>query len=370
MGSRRHIAFFTDKLSTGGVGRVLVNLANELTSLGYRIDLIVSKKGGPYVESLDPSVNIFQTGTTNRIFALPRLAKYLLLHRPDAVITDRLRLNFAALDASSLTRSASKICLSVHVPLSMRLARLEPAKKRRAEKRIKAHIPKNFSVIAVSKGVAGDMAKELKIPAEKIKLVYNPIITEQLFKMAEEDVDHPWFRDKETPVVLAAGRLYPQKDFPTLIRAFKKLASRVHCRLMILGEGEQKGEIEALVQQNGLEQQVLLPGFVGNPYKYMARADLFVLSSRWEGFGNVLAEAMALGTPVVSTNCPYGPDEILEDGRLGPLARVGDPDSLSRAMEQALKAPLPSMLLQKGAERFTARVSAKGYLKAAGLEID
>ena len=151
-----------------------------------------------------------------------------------------------------------------------------------------------------------------------------------------EPFDHPWFAPGAPPVILGAGRLTEQKDFPTLIRAFALVRKKHPARLMILGEGEERSKLETLVQELGLEKEVSLPGFVDNPYKYMKRAAVFVLSSRWEGFPNVLVEAMALGTPVVSTDCPNGPAEILENGKWGELVPVGETQSLASAVLRTL----------------------------------
>jgi len=367
---KRHIAFLTDKLSIGGVGRVLVNFANELSFRGFRVDLVVGKGTGPYSELLSTQVKIFEIGTTNRLGALPKLAAYLLLNRPAVLATDRLRLNFLALDATRLTMSKAKVVMTAHVPLSMRLARISPSKRKKMAKRIKAYIPRNHSLIGVSKGVARDMVNSLGFPPEKTHVIYNPIITPKMLQMAGDPVDHPWFKEKTLPILLSAGRFYDQKDFPMLINAFEKVWKRQKCRLVILGEGKEKENIVKLVRQKGLSQFVFMPGFVINPYKFMAKANIFVLSSKWEGFGNVLAEAMALGTPVVSTDCQYGPNEILENGKYGPLVPVGDTEAMAKAIEEVLSAPLPKQLLRKGADRFGVEQSVRKFTKVLGWELD
>lgn len=359
-----HIAFFTDRLSTGGVGKMRANLSNELSSSGCKVDLVARTTQGPYKDLFDPSIRLIEIGTTNRIFALPKLVRYLLIHKPDALIADRLRLNFLALDAKRIARSKTKICMSVHVPLSLRLQRLTPSKKNKIYKRLRSYIPQNHSIIAVSHGLANDLKTNLGFPSDKIKVIYNPAVTKAIFEKAQEKIDHPWFKDHSIPVLLSAGRFYPQKDFHTLIAAFKKVLPSMQCRLMILGDGEQKQEIKHLVKKEGLQNSVCLPGFKKNPYKYMANADLFVLSSKWEGLPNVLLEAMALGTPIVSTDCPHGPKEILKNGELGPLVPVGDPDSLAQAIIDVLKRPIPSKILKAAASRFTVEKSAQNYLKA------
>ena len=174
---------------------------------------------------------------------------------------------------------------------------------------------------------------------QQVCVICNPVVTPEIFSKAQEPVDHPWFAPGQPPVVLGAGRLTIQKDFPTLIRAFALVRAQRRARLMILGEGEERPKLEALVRELGLEEDMALPGFAGNLYAYMARAAVFVLSSRWEGFGNVLVEAMALGTPVVSTDCPSGPAEILERGKWGKLVPVGDIVALSAGVVAELDNP-------------------------------
>jgi glycosyltransferase involved in cell wall biosynthesis len=168
------------------------------------------------------------------------------------------------------------------------------------------------------------------------------------------------------PVILAVGRLTLQKDFPTLIRAFARLRARRSARLVILGEGELRDELEALVAELGLTADVALPGFVDNPFSWMRGSALFVLSSAWEGFGNVLVEAMACGTPVVSTDCPSGPAEILENGKWGRLAAVGDAEALARAIAEALDDPNPPDVRARAAF-FSVERSVDAYLAILGV---
>ncbi|NLO89188.1 MAG: glycosyltransferase, partial [Clostridia bacterium] len=189
------------------------------------------------------------------------------------------------------------------------------------------------AVVAVSQGVADDLVKTTGLMRELIKVIYNPIVTPELLEKAKESIGHPWFKPGQPPVILSAGRLTAAKDFPTLIHAFARVRAERLARLMILGEGEERPNLESLVRELGLESDVSMPEFVENPYAYMARAAVFVLSSAWEGFGNVLVEAMAVGTPVVSTDCPSGPAEILEGGKWGKLVPVGDVEKLAKALK-------------------------------------
>jgi glycosyltransferase involved in cell wall biosynthesis len=192
-------------------------------------------------------------------------------------------------------------------------------------------------IIAVSSGVADDLALNLAMPRASINVVYNPVVSAELYRLANDSPEHSWLKSGGAPVILGVGRLEPQKDFATLLKAFAMLRQSYDARLIILGEGELRPALESLISSLGLDENVLLPGFVDNPYSYMRCSSLFVLSSVFEGFGNVLVEAMACGTPVVSTNCPSGPAEILEDGRWGQLVPVGDEVALAEAMALALQ---------------------------------
>jgi glycosyltransferase involved in cell wall biosynthesis len=228
------------------------------------------------------------------------------------------------------------------------------------------------AIVAVSNGVADDLARLTGLPRERVRTVYNPVVGPELARLAAEPVDHPWFRPgQSSPVVLGAGRLSGQKDFPTLVRAFARLRATMPARLVILGSAstpeltaKRAGELRALAAEKGLVEEVDLPGFVPNPYAYMARSALFVLSSAFEGFGNVLVEAMATGCPVVSTDCPSGPAEILDGGRHGPLVPVGDDAALAAAMARTLAAPPDPAALRRRAAEFTPERATDAYLEA------
>jgi glycosyltransferase involved in cell wall biosynthesis len=196
------------------------------------------------------------------------------------------------------------------------------------------------------------------------------VVSPRILEMSQQEVQNEWFNQKEVPVVLGVGRLVAQKDFHTLLRAFAIARKERNMRLAILGEGEDRESLIKLAKELGIEFDFALLGFSNNPYAYMRRAGLFVLSSAWEGFGNVLAEAIALGTPAVSTNCPHGPSEILSDGKYGPLVPVGDPEKLACAILETLNKPLPSGTLAAGAERFTTEHVTKEYLEAFNAGVD
>jgi glycosyltransferase involved in cell wall biosynthesis len=212
--------------------------------------------------------------------------------------------------------------------------------------------PSADRIIAVSDGVAEDLAKTARLPRERITTVYNPAVSPSLELKAKDVLDHPWFQPGEPPVILAVGRFTSVKGFDALIRAFAGLKGRSHARLMILGEGRERTALERLVRDCGLAQDVAMPGFVRNPYRYMARAKAFVVSSRYEGLSMVLIEALACGCPVVSTDCPSGPREVLEGGKYGPLVPVGDVSALTNAMARVLARPPPAERLRRRAQDF------------------
>ena len=233
---------------------------------------------------------------------------------------------------------------------------------------MKIFYPRADGVVAVSKGVADDLAVVIGLPRERITVIYNPVVTPELLQKAQEPIDHPWFHPGEPPVILGVGRLTKQKDFPTLIQAFALVRKERPARLIILGEGEDRYELEELIRKLGIASDVDMPGFVDNPYKYMAYSTVFVLSSAWEGLPTVLIEAMACGCPVVSTNCHSGPAEILENGKYGKLVAVGDAAGLAEAMVGTLDAP-ESLNVVRRAQDFGVEQAVAGYLEIFGCQV-
>ena len=221
-------------------------------------------------------------------------------------------------------------------------------------------------IIAVSQGVADDLAEVAKIPRERITVIYNPVVTDEMLAAARKPADHPWFDAKDRPIVLAVGNLAKVKDFPTLLRAFRSLQHHFDARLVILGDGPERAALEVQIKTLGLEGDVALPGFVDNPYAFMARSDVLVMSSAVEGFGNVLVEALACGCPVVSTDCPSGPSEILADGDFGSLVEIGDDDAMAAAIAKTLEAPVERERLRARAAVFSADRAVDRYLDLIG----
>jgi glycosyltransferase involved in cell wall biosynthesis len=218
-------------------------------------------------------------------------------------------------------------------------------------------------IIAVSKGVADDLARTAHIPRDRISVIYNPAVHPELDELASQPLVHPWFVDAQWPVILAVGRLVPQKDYPTLLRAFAILRVKRPIRLVILGNGKQHADLQVLSIQLGIATDVDFFGFDLNPYRYMARCSVFVLSSAWEGLPVVLAEALACGAQIVSTDCHSGPSEILDSGKFGRLVPVGDAETMAAEIENAIRHPLPKDLLYERARDFTTEMAVEKYLR-------
>jgi glycosyltransferase involved in cell wall biosynthesis len=231
---------------------------------------------------------------------------------------------------------------------------------------VRRYYPWADEIIAVSNGVAEDLSEISRLPRSKIRVLPNPVITPELRARAAEPVDDLWLSSGAPPVILGVGRLDRQKDFPTLIRAFAAVRRQREARLMILGEGPERQRLESLLRELELTADARLPGFVANPFSYMARAAVFVLSSAWEGMPGVLIQGMACGAPVVATDCESGPREVLAGGKFGRLVPVGDQAALADAIVATLDAPRTS-LPPEALEQYTGEGAVERYLHLLGM---
>jgi glycosyltransferase involved in cell wall biosynthesis len=356
------IAIFLASLQGGGAERNMLRLANSCADRGLKVDLVLAQDKGAYFSEISPKVKIIKLGTSRVIFSLPKLITYLNNEKPTVLICALNHVNLVALWAKLYSSVPTKIIVTVRNTLSQGKQDFANPKMSLTHRLIHYFYPRANQIVAVSKGVADDLAKTAKLPRETIKVIYNPVVTPKLLEQATANVEHPWFYPKEPPVILGVGRLSKQKDFPTLIKAFAILQHNYSARLIILGEGEERPQLETLIKELKLENKVSLSGFVSNPFAYMNRAALFALSSIREGLPTVLIEAMAVGTPVVSTNCRSGPEEILEEGKYGQLVPVGDVEKLAKAMVTTLKNPQSSEILQQRAMEFSMENSVSQYL--------
>ena len=340
----------------GGVQAKRVDLANGLAARGFAVEVVMPQVLGEHLKRLRSPVEVTSLVTRNPLSVVSRLARYLRSARPSVLISSQQHTNVAAVLARDLARTKTPLVVTQHNALS-EILRASPHKLVRKALPFSTRLllRRADQILAVSQGVADDLARVAKLDRRRIEVVYNPVIGPDHERRAVAPSGHPWLDEGEIPVVLGAGALVPRKDFETLIRAFSLLRLARKSRLVILGEGPERERLQALACQLGIEHHVSLPGFVTNPLAYMARADVFALSSRLEGMPNVLIEAMACGTPVVSTLCDFGPLEILDELALehAPLVPVGDSWKLCRAINRVLQSPPPPRILQDRASEFS-----------------
>ena len=360
-GSRVALAF--SSLRGGGIQRGMLILAEGLLARGLQVDLLIVDPRGALDSLVPEAARVVGLGGRRSLFALPAIVRYLRAERPIAVLAAQTHLNLVTLMARTVAGTKTRVFVSEHIALDAVLAHDATWKERLFPLGARLLYPKADGIIVVSHDAAARFADASGVPARLATVIHNPVVTCQLFEQAAAPVGHPWFADGEPPVLLSAGRLTRQKDHDTLLRAFALVKESQPARLLILGEGDERANLEALIDRLDLRADVQLLGFVLNPYALMARARLFVLSSRWEGFGNVLVEAMACGTPVVSTDCPGGPSEILQGGVFGRLAAVGDPRALADAVLLTLSAPIAPAVLRARAMEFSAERSVHRHLE-------
>lgn len=362
--AKRRLAIFVSFSGTGGVERVTLNLLQGLSmQADIEVDLllVVARRGTP-PKIPWPHIRVIDLGVRHSQMAIPALRRYLQKERPDVLMVAKDRAIRTAIIAHGLAASKTRLVGQLHMNMQgflkgksfwTRWMRLMP---------MRTLFPRLSLIIGVSEGVREDALEITGMPPEKVKAIRNPVITPELSSAAQPPPDHPWFAD-EVPLILGVGRLTPEKDFPTLIRAFARLIETQKARLLLLGEGPLEVSLRAEVLALGVEDFVDFLGYRSNPFPFMKYADLLVMSSAWEGSGNVLVEAMALGTPVVSTDCPFGPSETLAGGKYGPLVPVGDWVALAKAMKDTLEHPLPPEVLKAAVAEFEIGYSAKRYIE-------
>ena len=365
----RRVALFLPSLAGGGAERVMATLANSLCQSGVSVDLVVSSASGAFMNQIDPGVRLVDLKSARVLSSLFALTRYLRRARPEALISALYHANMVAIIAARLAGTGVRVVVSEHnvfysapaenssTPLSLLLYAFG----------MRLLYPLAHEVVAVSQGVAKDLRQVAKLRAPP-RVIYNPVLSPQLYTRAQQSLSHPWFGQGEPPVILAVGRLDPVKGFSNLIRAIGLVRKTNPVRLMILGEGEERAKLQSEIDTLALQGAVSLVGFVENPYAYMKRAQLLVLSSFREGLPTVLIEALALGTPVVATDCEAGPSEILEQGRLGKLIPVNDVPAIAEAITTCLgTAALHTD--QAHLKKYTQQAAVAAYLDAAGLPL-
>jgi len=362
----KKIALFIPDFGGGGAERIMLRLAGFFLKKGYIVDFVVVRKLGPLQYLLPQKANVIVLNSRRTAFSLPKLIKYLRKERPFAILSTLHTANWIAALAKMLSFNDTKSVIRVATYLS---------RKKHNSVSLDYHLNKlfylvasriAFSIIGISGGVANDLVQNIGLRAKNIRTIYNPAYSDDISLLANESLNHPWFDDKGI-VVVGVGNLTLTKDFNTLLKAFYLVRQKIKAKLIILGEGPERENLVKTARQLKLENDVMLPGFVKNPYSYMERASVFVCSSRYEGFANVIVESLAVNTPVVSTDCQSGPREILENGKWGKLVPVGNAELLSNAIIETLREEKTIDLRQR-AKQFDLEIIGNQYLMAMGVD--
>ncbi|RLB44288.1 MAG: glycosyltransferase [Deltaproteobacteria bacterium] len=343
------------------------NFIRELASRGQAVDLIRIRGHGPYLAEELPNVRPITLPTSHVNSALFPLVRYLRMERPEVLLSDKDRVNRVALLARRISGVNTRIVIRVGTTVSLNLARRGFIHRHLQYLSIKHLYPWSDCIILPSKGAAQDLERIAPHLSKKIKVTPSPVASPELELLSRQVPVHPWLTDRQEPIILGVGELCGRKNFSCLIRAFALVNNKVPSRLIILGEGRQRAHLQHLAGELGIADRISLPGFVSNPYAFMARASVFVLSSLCEGAPVVLMEALALGIPVVSTDCPSGPAEILEGGKIAPLVPIGDPATMAQAILSVLDKPPDPELLRSASMPFTVKKATDCYLQTIGL---
>lgn len=364
----RPLCMFVPNVRGGGAERMMVNLANGFSERGERVDFVVACASGPYREEIGEHVEFVDLAVNRIVCSLLPLVRYLRRRNPYVLL---VTLNYASIIAIVARWIAgTKTRVVVREASTFSQHRATGIRRRVIVMLVRVLYPYADKVVAVSHGVADDLGRSTGIPRDTITVLPNPVVTKNIDAMGQAPVHHAWLaKDADVPVILAVGSLREAKDYPTLLRAFAEITTVVDARLIILGEGALRSDLQALLVELGIEERVSMPGFVENPFAYMTRASLFVLSSRREGLPGSLIQAMACGCPVISTDCPSGPREILDGGRYGRLLPVGDSESMAKAIIQSLDMPFPDKsCLKQRAAIYSADNSVDQYLRVLLLQ--
>lgn len=356
------VALYAPSMRGGGAERVMLDLANDFADRGLEVDLVLVNAEGPYLKNVSPRVRLVDLKASRSLKSLPGLVRYLRRERPAALL--------ATIGQTNLLAVAAKRLAGVPVRVVVRESNVVLPSKAARPGGVGRFLTRQLylradAIVTPSRGVAENLCERLRLPPERVTVIYSPVISPELLRKGELPLTHEWFGAAD-PVILAVGRLTQQKNFASLIRAFAQVRACRPAKLLILGEGEERQRLTELIDELDLREDVALPGFVDNPFPYMRHANVFVLSSLWEGLPNVLIQALALGAPVVATNCRSGSDEILEGGKYGPLVPVDDDKRLAEALSSVLDNPTRPVD-EHWRSRFAQETASAQYVKLLGL---
>lgn len=353
------IALLLPSLAGGGAERITLALAREFVREGYRVDVVLAQAKGELVDEVVAGAKVVDLKAKRLRYVLWPLRKYLRHEQPDVLLAAMWPLTGLAIVASRLAGTKVPVIVSEHNTYSQ-----NPVNEGLAGQRLRFGLrwllPRARAVVAVSHGVADDLVK-LGLRGIAPTVIYNPVQAPKAETRLPPDLSN-WWGQGGAVKLLAVGSFKPQKDFPMLLKALSELSQVRQARLIILGEGPLRDDLERLIREYGLSDHVRLPGFIVETGAYFKMADIFVLSSAWEGLPTVLIEALACGTAVVSTACPSGPDEILSGGQYGELVPVGDEAGLAKAIERTVADMPDRQILERRAMEFSPAVAVEKYL--------
>jgi glycosyltransferase involved in cell wall biosynthesis len=355
------VVFVLSSLDHGGMQRSMIDLGGALSRAGHKVTFVLQRACGDMLALLSPAIELIELERSSTRQSLFPLIRFINARRPSVLITGSPHTSLLAILALRLARPKVGLIVTEHAPLARLVSRYRGWRYRFLPLLVRYFYPSADAIVAVSQGVAAEF-RHFVPRARRVVVIHNPVVTEDFEQRAAEQIDDPWFAAGAPPVLVAVGRLAAEKDYPTLIRAFAGLAPESSLRLALIGSGPEQEALERLITHYGLSGRIRLFGFVRNPLPLIKRARLLVLTSEFEGFGNVIVEALACGTPVVSTDCEFGPREILQDGTYGALVPVGDVEAIRHAILSALDRPPAPADLQRRARDFSEQRSAESYL--------
>lgn len=363
--SQSAVALFIPNLMGGGAERITINLAHNFAARGHDVDLVVAGLSGELKDRVSEDVRIVDLGRPRTLTALPSLVAYLRRERPRALLSALGHANVVALWAARFAGFRGPVVVAEHTQLQ---PSIPLSKGALFAFTVRLTYKRAHRVIAVSHGTELSLRKFAGIKADQIEVIYNPVLPDDHIYMRRQTEPRPeQLGVTGTPVFLAIGRLSAEKNFELLLNAFHRVRSRVPARLVILGEGPERPALEHLITSLEMHSDVSLPGFVPDPIPYLEHADAFVMSSDHEALPTAMIEALAIGIPIVSTDCPTGPREVLAGGEFGVLVPPGDASALADAMLMSLERerqtpPHPWL------KQFTESVATDAYLQVLGLE--
>lgn len=363
MTEQRPLAFYVPSLTVGGAERVTVTIANGLAEQGYNVDLLVSFSEGAFKKEVCDAVRLIDLETPSIPgigigAAVPALRRYIKTESPSMIFSQMTYANDICLVAHGLAGSDAVAVPTIHNTLGVQ----EAPKEKFVEWLAGQLSSRADQFVAVSEGAAESIVEHVGVAPEDVTVLHNPIPVEEIRMQSREPIDHKWLDVPEYEVVLGVGRLEPQKNFSLFLEAFRRVhEARPQTRAIIVGQGSERDELEQLTRDLGISEKVSFAGYVDNPYGYMAGASVLAMSSVHEGLPTVLIEALACGCPVVSTDCPSGPYEILEGGEIGPLVPVGDDIALADAICATLEQPPETGRLVDRARDFAPEAVLQDY---------